>query len=361
MKPFNVEIFTPKFEWVGNTNINSITYKEDYLSSDDNTITVFAVKGIEEQDYIRLVRGKEEYVGIITEITYGTDKSKELQNITFKPLMELFNTSYLFDVNKQGVGLLEDFIAAAIIEMFLDNTDTKQNINGLRVETTSATEDWSFHITPAESGGHYNIVNLLDSIIIPALQKYSILVKTILDVQNKELVVLVGRSTTSVVLIECDLPNIIKKNLVIRQASVDINKLILYDADSDYTESVIYYLHADLSYDTKDEDRMLPVNCSMKSIKPDENSTFATASQKAAADLFANKSFSNLIELTMSNEDALVNPGTLFFGQLVTVISEGVSYSTILTGREVGEQTKLIFGTVRLDLTKILRRKGNGQ
>ena len=30
MRPYNVEIFTQDFEMVGNTNVNEITYKEDY-------------------------------------------------------------------------------------------------------------------------------------------------------------------------------------------------------------------------------------------------------------------------------------------------------------------------------------------
>ena len=41
MKPYNVEIFTPDFQMAGHTNIHEISYKEDYLSSDENSITVF--------------------------------------------------------------------------------------------------------------------------------------------------------------------------------------------------------------------------------------------------------------------------------------------------------------------------------
>ena len=77
MRPYNVEIFTPDFEMVGNTNVNEITYKEDYLSSDGNTVTVLALPGVKKQDYIRISRGDEEYAGIVTEIGYGTDKSKK--------------------------------------------------------------------------------------------------------------------------------------------------------------------------------------------------------------------------------------------------------------------------------------------
>ncbi len=46
MRPYNVEIFTQDFEMVGNTNVNEITYKEDYLSSDGNTVTVLALPGV---------------------------------------------------------------------------------------------------------------------------------------------------------------------------------------------------------------------------------------------------------------------------------------------------------------------------
>ena len=39
MRPYSVEIFRPDFTMVGNTNVNEVTYKEDYLASDENTMT----------------------------------------------------------------------------------------------------------------------------------------------------------------------------------------------------------------------------------------------------------------------------------------------------------------------------------
>lgn len=358
MKPYNVEIFTPAFQLVGNSNIDSFTYKEDYLSGDENTITVLPIKGVSKQDYIRISRGKEEYAGVITEITYGTDRSKNLMEISYKPFMELLDTDILFDINDQGVGSLEDYICRKITEMFIDNEDSLQNIKGLSVEATTSTEDWYFHITPAQAGGHFNIVNLMDSIIIPALSKYSIVVSTKLDIQNRALIVSVGKSGTGVVIIESDLPNIIKKSLTIKSVSADVNKLVLYDASSDYANKRVYYLHAsDLGYDTHDRDRISPVNCEMRAIEVDENSSFESAAMSEAHNRFANLSYNNLIELTMLNGDTLVKPEELPFGQVVKILSEKVEYTSILTGKEIGKNTKLIFGTVRLDLTKILRRE----
>ena len=64
MRPYNVEIFTQDFEMVGNTNVNEITYKEDYLSSDGNTVTVLALSGVKKQDYIRISRRMKSMPGL---------------------------------------------------------------------------------------------------------------------------------------------------------------------------------------------------------------------------------------------------------------------------------------------------------
>ena len=77
--------------------------------------------------------------------------------------------------------------------------DEMQNIRGLSVTAATATKDWSLHITPSDKGGHYNIVNLIDSVIIPAMEKYSILVKTKLDIQNREIQIIVGRAVAGVI------------------------------------------------------------------------------------------------------------------------------------------------------------------
>lgn len=144
MRPYNVEVFTQDFELVANANVNEVSHKEDYLSPDENTITVFTMPGIGKQDYIRISRGSEEYAGVITEIAYGTDRSKELQVISYKPLMELLNTDILFDVDLQQTGTLEGFIAERITEMFIENEDGAQNIRGLSVQVQTQTPGWYF-------------------------------------------------------------------------------------------------------------------------------------------------------------------------------------------------------------------------
>ncbi len=356
MKPYNVEFFTQDFLMVGSTNVNEFTYKEDYLSADENEITVLSVKGIEKENYIRINRGEEEYVGVVTQVTYGTDQSKKLVSVSFKPLLELLNTDILFEVSRQLTGTLEGFIREKITEMFIENEDKAQNITGLSVKTVSATPDWYFHITPKEAGGRYNIVNLMDSVIIPAMEKYGVLVKPVFDVQNRQIRMEIGKAARDVFTIEADLPNVIRKQITIKSLSSDVNKLVIYDA-ADYETKRTYFLHTDLSYDTKDKDRITPVNCEITSVEVEEGHSFESAASGEASNRFANLSYKNLIEITVMKKDALVHPEEMPYGQVVRIISEGKAYTSILTGREVSDTIKLIFGTVRLDLTKVLRRK----
>lgn len=360
MRPYSVEIFTPRFMMVGNSNINEISYKEDYLSSDSNSVTVLTIPGVEKQDYIRISRGSEEYAGVVTEISFGNEKSKRLQTISYKPFVEMFDTKILFDVDEQGKGSLEEYIAGQIRALFIENEDEKQNVRGLSVSVLSQTDDWSLHITPSDKGGHYNIVNLMDSVIIPAMKKYRIMVRVKLDIQNRAIRAEVGVCSAGVIIIESDLSNILKKNVVVKQTNMDVNKLVLYDS-ADYVNRVTYYLHTDLSYDRQDTDRIVPVLCERRALTAEEGRNFDSAAIAEASSVFGNLSFSNLIELTMSKEDSLVHPMDLSFGQMADIISEGTAYRSILTGWEIGNNIKLIFGTVRLDLTKILRRNENGR
>ena len=79
---------------------------------------------------------------------------------------------------------------------------------------------------------------------------------------------------------------------------------------------------------------------------------------------YANKTFkaskySNNIEIVVKQDDSMIKPMEMKIGQVANIIHDGVSYNSILTGKEIkGGLVKLIFGTIRLELTKILNMKG---
>lgn len=87
---------------------------------------------------------------------------------------------------------------------------------------------------------------------------------------------------------------------------------------------------------------------------------FAAIISGYAKKVFKTSKYTNLIELTVLPDDTMVNPLSMEIGQVVNIIHDGVSYSSILSGREIQKNglVKLVFGTIRLELTKILNMKG---
>ena len=83
---------------------------------------------------------------------------------------------------------------------------------------------------------------------------------------------------------------------------------------------------------------------------------FQEKADAKAESTFASNRYDNLIELEMVKDDALIKPQTMAVGQRASVIHEGVIYETALTGKKVTVETQqLIFGDIRLELTKILK------
>ena len=84
-------------------------------------------------------------------------------------------------------------------------------------------------------------------------------------------------------------------------------------------------------------------------------SIFIEKAHDKAYQTFSKNKYDNLIELELAVDDDLIKPMSLKVGQVVNIISEGVSYTSILSGREIEDTTTLIFGTIRLELTKTLK------
>lgn len=71
---------------------------------------------------------------------------------------------------------------------------------------------------------------------------------------------------------------------------------------------------------------------------------------------FTKSKYRNLIEFTVFEDDAILTPTKLKAGQEVEVIHKGKSYNSILTGiKRARGLVTLTFGTIRLELTKILK------
>ncbi len=354
MKQYNVEFFSSDFTNVSHTNVSLASYDEDYISLVDNEITVVDTE-VEVGYYIRIKKGRTEFFGIVKGVTSPSERVKVVSYASF---LSLFDTDVLFDTDLQGSSTTLENALKNLINGLFSSSDASMNITGLTIQTTSNTRNWGFNLKSDTEGKHHCIINLYSVLITRALEKYSVVVKAVPDVQAKTVTMTIGTVGGETVNIDADLPNIVEKSIVIKQTNLDVNKLIVYDSN-DYVTKRTYYKHPDGTYDTTDSNRITPVVQEIHSVTPDATSgkTFAELADSDAIQLFGGANYSNLIELHMVNDDSLVKPYEMEIGQVVSVTSAGRSYTSILTGKTIEEHTKLTFGLVRIDLTKILKRR----
>ena len=82
---------------------------------------------------------------------------------------------------------------------------------------------------------------------------------------------------------------------------------------------------------------------------------FTDKAYEKAYSVFSKNKYDNLIELEVALDDEMLKPLQMKIGQVVNVINDGISYTTILSGREIEDTATLIFGTIRLEMTKMLK------
>ena len=352
MQAYNVEIFDQAFNLIQHSNINDVLYALDYLSPVENTIRVPFDSQIASRDYIHIVNDKHDFFGVVSGIDTEQMPAGWIQ-VRYKPFTSLFDAPVMFDTDLQGSAVsLEQMIADFISAYWISNADTLQNIPGLSVSTISSTSGWGFNLKSDVEGLHRCIINFQNSIIIRAMSKYRVGLYVTPDFEAKTIHIDVGILNSNTFHVEAELPNVFVQNIVINENVFDINKLVVYSQEN-MTSTITYYLHPNGTYDTTNNNRVSPVLFDTVSVSVD--TTFADAAAAAASEAFGRGNYNNLIELTMLNDDSLIDPNDIEIGQIVSIISNGVSYPSILTGYEIGDKTKLIFGTVRIDLTKVLK------
>lgn len=354
MQPYNIEIFDRSYTFKQNFLANDIEYNFDYLSVMENVIVVPFNANVKKGDYLRIKNNEKTYYGVVSSLSVDEDL-EGYTTIGYKPLISLFDCSIVFDVTQQGTSTLEQILANCITSNFISGGDSTQNINGLSVNTVSSTTSWTYYLISDFDTGNLTIVNLLELFQL-ALTKYGVVVNIIPDFEAHTLTCNIGTLSIGTFVIEADLPSVIDKNIVFNQNKSDVNKLVVFNKDDYYSTSITYYLHSDDTYDTTDSDRISPVVYAYETAESTTDKTFSQAALELANARFGNANkANNLIEIWIGKNDTMVNPTDMEVGQWATIIVNGVSYESMLTGYEIGENVKLTFGTVRLDLTKIIK------
>ena len=348
MSLYNIEIFRHDFSYRSSTQIQDISYEFDYLSLSKNKIKLQNVSA-ERGDYIRITKGLRKICGVIKGVSESDTTCIEYMNILS-----------IFDVNVHAdiIGFLNDstvciekWLADTIQDVFVRNDDVLQNIHGMEVRT--------FTETSGKKKLQYdsNIFNLHE-LIINVLIQHSIVVDIDVDVQKKKILVEIGKRKGKEKHIEADLPNILDKEIAIEEGEEAINKILVINEDNQ-NEQVSYYLLQDgtVSSVAEDTNRISPVIFDTTFISISDDEIFYEKAYDEAVSSLKPEEYDNYISITINNEDKLVKPDEWLIGHKAIIIHKGNVYCSILTGIEIKKRTTLMFGAVRKDLTKKLKRR----
>ena len=354
MQPYNVEIFDRQFNLVQHYNIDSIEYEFDYLSLGENHALVPFNDNVKRGFYVRINNPAYEYFGVITSIEID-NTFEGYSEIRFKPFLSVFDTNIVFNTTVSSDQIsLEQLIVDSIKAYFVDTVDDEQIITGLRIEKLTDTLDWTLMFEEQSEGSGKAIINLLKDLIQPALVRHRVALYITPNFTSKTITIKVGVKDLVNFVIEAEMPSVLAKNVILNQTTKEVNKLYVYN-EADYNDSAVYYLHPDGTFDSINTNRVTPVVFDVRTVSVAEGKTFDECALEAANNTFGDIFAANLIEITVLNDDWLVGADTMEIGQMVSVMLNGAVYQSVLTGFKRNSCTELTFGTIRMDLTKILK------
>lgn len=351
MKACNVDIFDRQMNYVWHEIASNPAIDDDYLAPSTTSIVVSRHPNAPKDGFIHIV-GDFSFFGCITDAI--TDEYTT--TISFLPFISIFDQQILFDTDWQGSSrTLENALSTIISDNWIHNTDTLQNMP-LVVHTPDAqhsTNNWGFNLKADTEGMHHSIINFVNVLVRRSLTKYGVSMTATPDPNNHRIIINIGK-VNGEHHIDADLPNVEVDTFKVNEAGKVTNKLVVWNT-TNYTQKIEYYLHPDGSYGTTNTNRITPVVVSVNGVAPYDDKPFPVAAAESASSTFDGIEWSNQITLVVQNDDLMINPSDMIIGQQVKVIRNGIEYTTMLTGKTLGEETTLIFGTIRLELTKKLK------
>lgn len=340
---YKVEIFDRDFRFAshGFSEIETIFF--DYLTLEK---TSFSIPGTIEVDRGYFVHITEEsqnvYQGIVSDFSRGNTT-----DIQVEPLQSLLNIAVYFDRNRLDQVSLESFIGEIIASQYKNNADTLQNIPNIRIETPTST-------TGAKLNLKDNVHNLYD-LILSAFEQYGIVVSARIDFSPIELVYTIHKVGGTPIVIESDSIGVLESNFSIRDTYGTLNKITIINKE-DEAQQETFYLNNNGEVTQDDTDRITPVFFSYQYIEyTDGEETFLQKAEEAAKSALVPQEFDNLIEITAKNDSKIIPISSISIGNAASIRRDGDIFSSVLTGYERSKfVTKLIFGAVRIELTKLL-------
>lgn len=348
MSQFSIEIYDRNLNFKGFSEVITQSVKFDYLELEKSEVKVIKSScSYKKGDFIRLMK-----VGSVSSIMDGcitaVTEEKYYTTYEFKHLLSLLDVDVSFNREDLKTKTLERFIADIIENNYKNNDDDLQNIP-VDVNIKSA------GILNSALNLKDNIHNLYE-IIIKSFEKYNIVIQSYIDISSRKIVFEIDEINSSKLNLEMNLPNILDSYFMLKDNQDSINKITLVNKDNE-TQRIIYYLLEDDSI-TEDKDhikRIKPVKFTYEYIQSSED--FSEKAHQKAVDRLKKAKYNNLIEIVTLANNRVIDVSNLKIGQIFNIITDTQTIESILTGYETISENKikLIFGKLRIDLTKILK------
>ena len=379
MSLYKVEFFDHLFTYKHHDDAEIEEIDNDYLSPEKTEILISMTDKVKTGQFI-YIRGASNFFGYVTEVSVEDNQTK----IGFSPFISLFNADVLVPTNRQNSAsyTLENLIATAINDFFKEFGDNEWDIPALNIVETSSTASYSIGSSPTQArtadsfGLNRCKVNLQNDILPNALCYYGIVINAEPNFANNTIDISVGTPSgytleafedtgnanhqaaiNTIINISADNRDVAIDAFTIDSATENANVLKIFSTTAT-TRKTYYYLHNDgrsPAYDTINEARITPVRIALEYAASNTAASFNSNAKKKADAFFKNLMWNSAIELRITNYDSLIHPERLQIGQICRVWHDGKSYESILTGKKLGNETVLLFGTVRTTLTKQMK------
>lgn len=338
--PYRVEFFDRQLNYRFFSVVEQPEIKMDYLTLDKTSLALSSSVEVNRGWFCRVLHGPEElYQGIVSSVT----QSKISTTVALSPMVALFNTQIYKDRTTYNKTNLEGWIAGILTENFSIHNGLDgivENLQGFIVTAQTSTNGIAL-------GLEDNIHNFWNDISKKAIEKAKIVIECSFNPQSKTVGAIVkSYSGANEITLEADLPNVIDQNFTLNDRGSSPNKCLIINQDNEANRTIIL-----------SNDYDVPTVMSVEKVTVESGKTFASVASERASEIFKSSEFDNLIELQYREDDLIVPQ--IKIGQPCRIIKGEKIFHTVLTGITLKNGTKtLIFGGVRVDLTKILKLKG---
>ena len=412
-----LEFFDHNFNYMHHAMAEIEELDDDYLAPENSDILIDKTDLV-KANYFVWITGDFKFLGIVAEVGVEEDQTKVTVSpfISLFDADVLITTNWQASSSSDsgwGKYALEETIAQSIYEYWQNSLDDDWNINmqlycgfgennvaqtssvypsissnGPKSPSPSSyktlcsrTINYTMELSPDDFGKSRMKVNLLSDILAKALQYYGVVVVPFPNFANKRLDVFVTTQSgyrltafeednaenheealATVQNINTEDLGVTVENFTLDSASADANTLIIYST-ANTTDKVVYYLC---------NDGQTPAYCtaaayiqsqgSRKRILPPKHaiefaSNITTAAEKKAKEYFKDLVWNSSAEIKVTKKDTIIRPENLELGQICRLWKNGEAHLAFLTGRTLGDEITLTFGSVRTTLTKQMKLK----